>query len=40
LLFGKLVNGGRVSVRVGKDDKLEFEMVAREKPAPAAAEAV
>jgi len=40
LLFGKLVNGGRVSVRVGKDDKLEFEMVAREKPAPAAAEVV
>src|SRR5882757_6090272 len=36
LLFGKLANGGRVSVRVGEDGKLEFEMVAREKPAAAA----
>ncbi len=40
LLFGKLANGGRVTVRVGEDGKLAFDMVAREKPAPAAAEAV
>ena len=40
LLFGKLANGGRVTVRVGEDGKLEFEMVAREKPATAAAEAI
>ena len=32
LLFGKLSNGGRVTVQVGEDGKLEFEMEAREKP--------
>ncbi|HVT37294.1 MAG TPA: ATP-dependent Clp protease ATP-binding subunit ClpA, partial [Nevskiaceae bacterium] len=31
LLFGKLANGGKVTVTV-KDDKLEFEMETRDKP--------
>jgi ATP-dependent Clp protease ATP-binding subunit ClpA len=38
LLFGKLANGGRVSVRVGDDGKLEFDIVAKEKPAAVVAE--
>jgi len=36
LLFGRLANGGRVAVRVGDDDKLSFEIEAREKPTAAA----
>jgi ATP-dependent Clp protease ATP-binding subunit ClpA len=35
LLFGKLANGGRVTVKVGEDDKLAFEMVSRERPVQA-----
>jgi ATP-dependent Clp protease ATP-binding subunit ClpA len=33
LLFGKLVNGGRVNVDVSDDDKLEFMIEAKERPA-------
>ncbi|MFT4045405.1 MAG: ATP-dependent Clp protease ATP-binding subunit ClpA [Solimonas sp.] len=32
LLFGKLVNGGRVHVLLGENDQLSFELEAREKP--------
>ncbi|WP_026352826.1 ATP-dependent Clp protease ATP-binding subunit ClpA [Solimonas variicoloris] len=32
LLFGKLVNGGRVHVLLGEGDQLAFEIEAREKP--------
>jgi ATP-dependent Clp protease ATP-binding subunit ClpA len=35
LLFGKLANGGRVSVVVTDDGKLGFEIEAKEKPTPA-----
>ena len=35
LLFGKLVNGGRVAVSVGDDHKLRFVIEAREKQAAA-----
>ncbi|HET8880649.1 MAG TPA: AAA family ATPase, partial [Solimonas sp.] len=31
LLFGKLVNGGRVHVQLGENDKLAFELEGREK---------
>ncbi|TAM09137.1 MAG: ATP-dependent Clp protease ATP-binding subunit ClpA [Nevskiaceae bacterium] len=31
LLFGKLVNGGHVSVRLGTDDKLAFDLQERER---------
>jgi len=31
LLFGKLVNGGRVHVQIGENDKLAFELEGREK---------
>jgi ATP-dependent Clp protease ATP-binding subunit ClpA len=34
LLFGKLVNGGRVHVLLGEGDTLAFEIEAREKAAP------
>ena len=33
LLFGKLINGGRVMVDVGDDEKLEFKIESKEKPA-------
>jgi ATP-dependent Clp protease ATP-binding subunit ClpA len=33
LLFGKLVNGGRVLVDVDDDDKLHFQLESKEKPA-------
>jgi ATP-dependent Clp protease ATP-binding subunit ClpA len=35
LLFGKLAHGGRVLVKVSDDDKIEFEIEAKEKPVAA-----